>query len=128
MDPISNMIVQIKNAGFSGHESIFVPFSKMKAGIAELLKKEGFVSRVESMSRKGKPALKINLIFNKRIPRVQGVKRLSKPSKRIYKKHTEIRPVKNGYGLLVISTSSGIMSGYEAKKAHLGGEVLFTIW
>ena len=128
MDPISDMIAQIKNAGFSGHESVLVPHSKIKASIAELLKKEGFVSKVESVTKKTQSLLQIGLILNKRVPMIQGVKRISKPSKRIYKKHTEIRPVKNGYGLLVMSTPSGIMSGYEAKKAHLGGEALFTIW
>ena len=128
MDPISDMIAQIKNAGFSGHESVLVPYSKIKASIAELLKKEDFVSKVESVTKKTQPLLQIGLILNKRVPMIQGVKRISKPSKRIYKKHTEIRPVKNGYGLLVMSTPSGIMSGYEAKKAHLGGEALFTIW
>lgn len=128
MDPISNMIIQMKNAGLSGHGSVLIPYSKMKEAIAELLKKEGFVAGVSKADKDGKPALAISLILNKRVPRIQGTRRISKPSKRIYKKHTEIRPVKNGYGLLVMSTPAGIMSGYEAKKAHLGGEALFSIW
>jgi len=128
MDPISNMIIALKNAGFSGHESVLIPYSKMKEAIAELLNKEGYIKGVKKLEKSGKPALEIALILNKRVPRIQGTKRISKPSKRIYRKHNEIRPVKNGYGLLVMSTPAGIMSGYEAKKAHLGGEALFTIW
>jgi small subunit ribosomal protein S8 len=128
MDPISNMIIAMKNAGLSGHESVLVPYSKMKEAIANLLKVEGYVRDAKKVDRKGKPALEIDLILNKRVPRIQGTKRISKPSKRIYRKHSEIRPVKNGYGLLVMSTPKGIMSGYEAKKEHLGGEALFTIW
>ena len=128
MDPISNMIIAMKNAGFSGHESVLIPYSKMKEAIAELLSREGYIKGVKKSEKSGKPALEISLILNKRVPRIQGTKRISKPSKRIYRKHNEIRPVKNGYGLLVMSTPAGIMSGYEAKKAHLGGEALFSIW
>lgn len=128
MDPISNMIIQMKNAGLSGHDSVLIPYSKMKEAIAELLKNEGYVSKVSKSEKDGKPALAISLILNKRVPKIQGTRRISKPSKRVYKKHTEIRPVKNGYGLLVMSTPAGIMSGLEAKKAHLGGEALFSIW
>lgn len=137
MDPISNMLVMMKNAGLSGHESVLIPYSKMKESIAALLKEEGFIAGVEKVEKKparrtgtggGKPLLNISLIINKRVPRIQGTKRISKPSKRIYRKHTEIRPVKNGYGLLVMSTPAGIMSGHNAKKEHLGGEALFTIW
>ena len=128
MDPISNMIIAMKNAGFSGHESVLIPYSKMKESIAELLSKEGYIKGLKKSEKAGKPVLEISLILNKRVPRIQGTKRISKPSKRIYRKHNEIRPVKNGYGLLVMSTPAGIMSGYEAKKAHLGGEALFSIW
>ena len=128
MDPISNMLIQMKNAGLSGHEHVLVPHSKVKLSIAELLKKEGYIRDVNPETKKSRQYLDIALISNKRVPRIQGVKRISKPSKRIYKKNSEIRPVKNGYGLLVVSTPAGIMSGLEAKRARLGGEALFIIW
>jgi len=128
MDPISNMLVQMKNAGLSGHESVLVPYSKVKENIANLLQKEGYIAGVKKDEKNGKPALNISLIINKRVPRIQGTRRLSKPSRRVYKKYSEIRPVKNGYGLLVMSTPAGIMSGLEAKKEHFGGEALFSIW
>ncbi len=77
---------------------------------------------------KGHPALKIDLYVERRIPKIKGVKRISKTSKRVYKKSSELRPVKNGYGMLVLSTPKGIMNGKDARREKLGGEVLFSIW
>lgn len=128
MDTISNMIIQMKNAGNAGHDSVSISYSKLKASIAEVLKQEKFVKDVEVKSEKGKKVLSISLFIENRIPKIQGVARLSKPSKRIYKKFSEIRPVRSGYGALIISTSKGVMSGREAKRAKLGGEALFNIW
>ena len=128
MDPIANMIVQIKNAGMAGRESIVLPYSKVKENIAKVLVKEGFLKSAEKKSVKGHPALSIDLVIDNRNPKVTGVKRISKTSKRIYKKSSEIRPVKNGYGHLILSTPKGIMTGRDARKEKLGGEVLFSIW
>lgn len=128
MDTISNFIIKVKNAGNAGLDSVSVPASNLKRSIAEVLKKEGFIKGFEEKSEKGKPVIVISLIKESRTPRIQGVKRISKPSKRIYKKATEIRSVKNGYGSLILSTSQGIMTGRDAKKAKLGGEALFSIW
>ena len=128
MDNISNMIIQMKNAGNVGHERVLIPYSKLKASIAEALKKEGFVKSTETETKKGKKMLAVDLFIENRVPKIKGVQRISKPSKRIYKKATEIRAVKNGYGALILSTSQGIMTGREAKKASLGGEALFSIW
>lgn len=128
MDPIANMIVEIKNAGFAGKDFITVPFSKIKEAIAETLRKEGFVRSVEKKTKANKPVLEIGLLLENRIPRVSGVKRLSKSSKRVYIKSADIRAVKNGYGALILSTPQGIMTGREAKKNKLGGEALFAIW
>jgi len=72
--------------------------------------------------------LTIALLMENRVPRIKGVQRISKPSKRVYKKASEMRAVKSGYGALIVSTSKGVMSGSQAKKAALGGEALFTIW
>jgi len=128
MDPISNFIIKIKNAGNAGLPSVSIPYSRLKESILEVLKKEGFIKNFEPLSEKGKKVLFVTLISESRIPRIKGVQRLSKPSKRIYKKSAEIRSVKNGYGALIVSTSSGVMTGREAKKAKLGGEALFSIW
>ncbi len=128
MDTISNMIIQIKNAGNAGHESVTVPYSKLKHSIAEVLKKEKFIKNAEPKSEKGKKMLSVELFMEKRVPKIKGVERISKPSRRVYTKTSDIRGVKSGYGALILSTSHGIMSGREAKKAGLGGEALFKIW
>ncbi|MSR87624.1 MAG: 30S ribosomal protein S8 [Candidatus Zambryskibacteria bacterium] len=128
MDQISNFIIKLKNAGNAGLVSVSTPFSKLKFSIALALKKEGFVKDVEEKSEKGKRVMVLTLFSENRISKIKGVERISKPSKRIYKKSTELRSVKNGYGALILSTSAGIMTGRDAKRAKLGGEALFSIW
>ena len=128
MDIISNMIIQIKNAGNVGHDKVLLPYSKLRHSIADVLKKENFVKNVDTETKKGKKMLSVELFMENRVPKIKGVARISKPSKRIYQKYSDIRAVKNGYGALIISTSKGIMSGRDAKKASLGGEALFSIW
>lgn len=122
------MINHIKNAGNAGRENVVVGYSKLKHNIADVLKTEGFVKNVEKKGKGTKNFLSIDLIVNDRNPKVKGTKRISKPSKRVYKKAGEIRAVKQGYGILVLSTPQGIMAGYKAKKAGVGGEALFSIW
>jgi small subunit ribosomal protein S8 len=128
MDRIADMIVHIKNAGMAGRHNVVVGHSKLKADIAKVLKEEGFIKDFTKLTKDGKALLSMDLFIENRIPKVKGVKRMSKTSKRMYKKSTEIRAVKNGYGLLVLSTPKGVMAGYKAKKQQLGGEVLFSIW
>lgn len=128
MDQISNFIIKLKNAGNAGQEVVSVPASKLKLSIVEVLKKEGFVKDFTEKSEKGRPVIVVSLFSENRIPKIKGVKRISKPSKRVYKKSTELRSVKNGYGALILSTSAGVMTGREAKAAKLGGEALFQIW
>lgn len=128
MDQISNLIIQIKNGGFAGHQSVTSSYSKLKHSIIETLKKEGFIKDVEIKMEKGRRVMVITLLMDNRVPRIKGVQRISKPSKRVYKKATEMRAVKSGYGALIVSTSAGVMSGSQAKKSSLGGEALFSIW
>ncbi len=122
------MITGIKNSGNAGRSSMVVSYSKIKEAIAEVLKKEGFIKGYEQKTVAKKPSLIIELFVEGRTPKVRGVKRVSKTSKRIYKKSSEIRLVKNGYGSVILSTPKGVMSGRDARKEHVGGEVLFTIW
>jgi small subunit ribosomal protein S8 len=128
MDPIADMITKLKNAGLAQRDSVTVSYSRMKERIAEVLKSEGYIKGFEKKSVKGHPALEISLIIENRIPKIKGVKRVSKPSKRIYTKSGEIRKVKYGYGSVVLSTPAGVLSGKEAKKQKVGGEALFEIW
>ena len=128
MDSISNMITHIKNAGHAGRHNVVITYSNLKADIAKVLKEEGFIKDFRKLTRDSKQFLSLDLLIDNRIPKVKGVKRISKSSKRVYKKAAEIRPVRQGYGLLVLSTPKGVMAGYKAKRAKLGGEALFSIW
>jgi len=128
MDPIANMLTAIKNAGQAGRESVVVSHSKLKEEIAKVLKAEKFIKDVEKKTKAQKPVLSIDLFLDNRMPKVKGAKRISKPSKRVYTKASDIRAVKQGYGILVLSTPKGVMAGYKAKKAGVGGEALFSIW
>lgn len=128
-DPISDMLIRIKNAGMAGKSVISIPYSKLKYSIIELLNKEGYVGDFFKKGKKNPSSIELNIIFKKDgSPRVQEVKRLSKPSSRFYLKSTEIKPVKRGLGIVVLSTPNGIVTGLEAKKNNVGGEALFKIY
>lgn len=128
MDRIANMIISLKNAGNAGRETVVIPYSKLKHSILDALKKEGFIKNFEARTDKKKPELVVELYIENRIPKIKGVQRISKSSKRVYKKAGELRPVKNGYGAMIVSTPKGVMSAHDARKAKLGGEALFSIW
>jgi len=127
MDTIANMLVAIKNAGTVNKTSLTVPSSKMKIAILELLKKEGYI-KTYKVEGDVKPTIEIVLEYRDKTPRITDIKRISKPSKRIYTGVKEISPVKYGFGIAVLSTPKGIMTEKEARKEMVGGEVLFKIW
>ena len=128
MDSISNMIIMLKNASLAGKESVFLPYSKMKNAIAGCLKKEGYVSNISKKVRKDQPVLEIELIYVDKKPKIMEVERISKQSRRVYFRMKDIHRVRNGAGLLVLSTPKGILSGKEARKEQVGGEALFRMW
>jgi small subunit ribosomal protein S8 len=128
MDSISNMIIMLKNASLANKESVSFPYSKMKNTIAECLKKEGYVNQISKKVKKGIPILEIELIYINKKPKIMEVERISKQSRRIYFKMKDIHSVRNGSGLLVLSTPKGILSGKEARKEQVGGEALFRLW
>jgi small subunit ribosomal protein S8 len=128
MDSISNMIIIMKNGSLAGKESVVVPFSKMKNAIGECLKKEGYVADVSKKVKKGIPVLEVKLIYKDHKPRITEVERISKQSRRVYFGMKDIHSVRNGSGLLVLSTPKGILSGKEARKEQVGGEALFRVW
>ncbi|MDO8523918.1 MAG: 30S ribosomal protein S8 [bacterium] len=128
-DPVGDFIVRLKNAGAVGKASIVVPFSKMKASIAVALKKSGYVGEVGETGTEPKKMLTVELLYDQTgTPRINGVKRISKPGRRLYVKAREVHPVKYGKGLLVLTTPSGIVTDREARAKRLGGETLFEIW
>lgn len=128
-DPIADMIIRIKNATNSKKESVVFPYSKLKIAILDVLLKEGFIV---SFGKKGKKIVKyieVVLGYDKDgEPKIHGVDRISKFSKRIYVKSKEIRGVKSGFGAMILSTPQGIMTDKGAKVAKVGGEALFKIW
>ncbi len=127
-DPIADFIIRIKNASDAGKASISVPYSALKENIAHTLVKGGYISSVESKGKKIEKTLEINLSYIGGEPRVNGIDRISKPSRRLYQKAKDIRMFKSGFGNTVLSTPQGIMLDIDAKKAKVGGEILFKIW
>jgi small subunit ribosomal protein S8 len=127
-DPIADFITRIQNASMARLPSIVVPFSNLKNEIAEKLLSEGFVSNVEKKGKKIKRYLEVTLKYSNDEPEVRGVRRVSKLGKRVYLKVNEIKPVKFGHGIMVISTPKGILTDKEAIKENVGGEPLFAIW
>ena len=118
----------MKNASLANREIVQFPYSKMKHAIAECLKKEGYVSEISKKTKNGMPMLEVTLIYVDKKPRISGTERVSKQSRRVYFGMKDIHTVKNGSGLLVLSTPKGIMSGKQARKEQVGGEALFKIW
>ena len=128
-DSVGDMIIRIKNAGAAKKEAVSVPHSLLKASIAEKLKERGYVGNVEKRGKKVKKTLDIALVYNENgSPKIRDVQRISKPGRRVYLSTYDITPVKYGHGTSILSTSKGILTGEEARKARVGGEILFNIW
>lgn len=128
MDSISNMLITMKNGGLAGKEFVAFPYSKMKNAISECLQKEGYLHSITKKTKNGEPVLEVGLVYEDKKPKLTEVERISKQSKRVYFKIKDIHSVRNGSGLLVLSTPKGILSGKEARKEQVGGEALFRIW
>ena len=126
-DKIGDLIIQLKNAGFAGKESIVVYGSKNKEAILDALVKAGYLK--SASKKKNSRMVEITLAYKTdKTPRITGVQRVSKNSRRIYSAASDIRPFKNGFGSIIFSTSNGILTDKEAFKQKVGGEVLFKIW
>ncbi len=128
MDQIANMINMIKNGNRVKHDTITVPYSKIKQAIVERLKAEGYIKTVTKKLQKGFFVLEIGLTYTNGEPKVKGVERVSKLSRRVYVGVKGIRSTKNGYGLTILTTPKGILTNKQARKEMVGGEVLFKIW
>jgi small subunit ribosomal protein S8 len=127
-DPISDFIIRIKNSSDAKKSSVIVSYSKYAESVAHALKKAGYVSTVEKKGKEFTRDLELGLIYSESGPRIHGVERISKPSRRVYLKASDIRMYRSGFGNSFISTSKGIMTDVEAKKNKVGGEILFKIW
>jgi small subunit ribosomal protein S8 len=127
-DPISNLITNIKNGAAAKKDAVAVPLSHFTESVVAALARKGYVKPGVAKGKKVAKTLEIGLIYVDGKSRINDVKRLSKPSKRLYKGYSEIFPIKQGYGSTFVSTPKGILSDDEVRKEKVGGEILFQIW
>lgn len=128
-DPVADFINRLVNAGAVKHSVVSIPFSNLKLAIAEKLKEAGYVELTEKKGKKVKKTLDVTLKYDASgSHRINGVKRISKPGRRLYRAVHEIVPVRYGKGALILSTPKGILTDKEARKANVGGEAMFEIW
>ena len=130
-DPIADMLTRIRNASSARHDSVLMPASKIKVAIANVLKEEGFIKDYSVAIEDGKPQpnLKVDLSYGgRKQPVLNGLQRVSKPGLRVYVQRREIPRVYGGLGMAILSTPKGVMSGQEARRNELGGEVICYVW
>ena len=128
-DPIADMLTRIRNGVSARHDTVRMPSSKLKVAIAQVLREEGFIKHFEVGQEGTRSFLKIDLSYTgRKEPVLSGIKRVSKPGQRVYSRATELRPILNGLGISIISTSRGVISDREARQKKLGGEVLCELW
>jgi small subunit ribosomal protein S8 len=128
-DPIADMLTRIRNAAMVRHDSVLMPSSKVKMAITKILKEEGFISDYEVVKGKPQRMLKIRLRYDdKGLPMLSGLERVSKPGLRIYIQRQEVPRVYGGLGIAIISTSKGIMTGQQARRQGIGGEIVCNVW
>jgi len=127
-DPIADMLTRIRNAVMVGHESVLMPHSRVKVAIAKILKEQSFIEDYEVVKAKPAQMLRVQLRYVEKQPAVLGLERVSRPGLRVYAGKTEIPRVYGGLGLAIMTTSQGIMTGQQAWRKKLGGEVLCYVW
>lgn len=128
-DPIADMLTRIRNAAKAKFNTVDIPGSKIKNEIAQILKKEGFINNCKLIKDDKQGVLRIYLKKGHgQNDVILGIRRISKPSRRIYAKNKAIKPVLNGMGISILSTSMGIMTDKRARKENLGGEILCEVW
>ena len=128
-DPIADLLTRIRNANSAKHNSVDVPASNMKKAIVEILKNEGYIKEYQIIEDGKQGVIRITLKYgpsNEKV--ISGLKRVSKPGLRYYASAEELPRVLKGLGIAIVSTSKGIMTDKEARKAHIGGEVLAFVW
>ena len=128
-DPIADMLTRIRNANNAGHKTVEMPASKEKKAIAEILLEEGYINKVDFIDDDKQGIIKITLKYGENKSKViAGLRRISKPGLRVYAGNNEIPKVLNGLGVAIISTSKGVLTDKEARRAGVGGEVICYVW
>lgn len=128
-DPIADMLTRLRNAAMARHDFAIIPASKIKVAITKILKEEGFIADYELVKGKPHRTIKIHIKYNEqKAPVVTGLERISKPGLRVYVEQTEIPRVYGGMGIAILSTSVGVMTGHQAYRKKIGGELLCYVW
>ena len=127
-DPIADMLNRIVNAQAVAKPDVLVPFSKFKYELALVLAKEDLIAKVEKMGKKVNKQIKIDLKYDSKVPVIEGLRKVSKPGQRIYIASKDIRKVRGGYGLAIISTPKGLLTDQQARRSKVGGEIICEIW
>ena len=128
-DPIADMLTRLRNGVAVGHSRVVMPASKQKEAIARILVAEGFIDRYEVQPAGAGAMLTLHLRYgDRRMPAIQGVKRISKPGHRVYRGSREILRVQGGLGVAIVSTSQGLLPDREARRRRLGGEIVCEVW
>jgi small subunit ribosomal protein S8 len=128
-DPLADMLTRIRNAGKAKLNSVDIPGSKMKAALANVMKEEGFIRNYKFIKDNKQGIIRIYLKYDRNESHaIYGLERISKPSRRVYMKNKDVKPVLNGIGISVLSTSKGIMTDKQARQENVGGELICKIW
>jgi len=127
-DPIADMLTRVRNAVLARHEDLEMPSSRIKRAVAEALKKEGYINGYEEQPDGKQGILRISLKYGPKGAVITGLKRVSKPSRRVYVSYDKIPAVMSGLGINILSTPLGVMSENEARQKKVGGEILCTVW
>src|SRR4051812_3793238 len=128
-DPIADMLTRIRNAGLARHDRTEMPASRVKQAVAQILKLEGYIADVQPSEGEGPKKLTIVLKYGRdRVSAIDGVKRISRPGRRVYVTHDRIPRVFSGLGISILSTSRGVMSDREARRQKVGGELICEVW
>jgi len=130
-DTIADMLTRIRNASMAGKKEVDIPFSNQKKAIAKVLLKEGYIAEIVENKKKVEPKdklLKIKLRYKQGMPAIEGIIKVSKPGRRVYKPYKKMPRVLSGFGMAIVSTSKGVMSAEEAKKKKQGGEIICKVW
>lgn len=128
MDPIGDMINSLKTAARAGKTGVALPLSNLKFEIAKLLEAEGYLKGVNQAGKKTRKFINCELVYQAGAPKIMGVKRVSKPSRRVYIKSRDLSRVNKNRGLAILSPPAGILTGRAASESKVGGELMFTIW
>jgi len=128
-DPVADMLTRIRNAGKAKFNSVDIPGAKLKIEVAKVLKEEGYIRNYKLIKDNKQGILRIYLKYDeKETHAIYGLERVSKPSRRVYVKSKDVKPILNGMGIAVLSTSTGIMTDKKARAKNVGGEILCNIW